>query len=76
MSDHYVIILFVTLPVLALDHFGLWKDGILEILGNDPSTHLFWAPFVIINFLFFSLGLFLPNFDLKNAKKHGAAEVI
>ena len=76
MSDHYVIILFVTLSVFALDHFGLWKNWILTICGKNPLTHVFLAPFVIVNFLFFSLGLFLTNFDLKNVKKHGTTEVI
>ena len=76
MSDHYVIILFVTLSVFSLDHFGLWKDWILTICGNNPLTHVFWAPFVIVNFLFFSLGLFLTNFDLKNVKEHATTKVI
>ena len=76
MSDHYIIILFVTLSVFALDHFGLWKDWILAICGKNPLTHVFLAPFVIVNFLFFSLGLFLTNFDLKNVKENVTTKVI
>ena len=76
MSDHYVIILFVTLFVFALDHFGLWKGWILTIWGKNPLTHVFWAPFIIINLLFFSLGLFLTNFDLKSVRDHVTTKVI
>ena len=60
--DLYVIILFVTLCIVAIP----WENGILVILGDEPFTHLFLATFLVINGVFFSFGLFLTSFDLKN----------
>ena len=64
--DHYIIILTVTLSVLTLDQSGTWEHGVLVILGRDAFTHHFLTTFLIINGLFFSVGLFLTSFDLRN----------
>ena len=67
--DHYIIILAVTLSLITLDQSGAWEHGVLVILGRDSFTHHFLATFLIINGLFFSVGLFLTSFDLRNIRQ-------
>ena len=70
-----MIILIVAVCILILDQVGLWKDVILEVIGKDPFTHLFLVTFLIINGLFFSLGLLFTNFDLNNVGSNSLKKV-
>ena len=64
IMDHYILILFVSLYVLVFDKLGLWKF-VISFVGNEPFVHLFFLTYLIINIVFFSIGLFLTHFDLK-----------
>ena len=64
IMDHYILILFVSLSVLVFDKLSLWKF-VTSFVGNEPIVHLFFLTYLVINIVFFSIGLFLTHFDLK-----------
>ena len=62
--DHYIVVFIISLYILIFDKLGLWKV-VISFVGSEPNTHLFLVTYLIINTVFFSIGLIFTHFDLK-----------
>jgi len=74
MVDLFFVLGFCSVSLFCLDQLGLWEQVILKHLGTDLFTHHFWATYIIINAVFYSFGLFLAYFDLKNTSVKAESE--